>query len=148
MAEIKDFPPYMHRMADEIDMILTPREIRAEAGLKEIDEGNQDIIFSKEELKALMAQEKELTVELEGKSLNYRDVWLVDGRFMWLPAEGKKRTLEYTWARMVLRFYFPSKEHIRLVKIEECLPAFTKPQISIIIGWVRTAALRMGYDLT
>jgi len=29
-----------------------------------------------------------------------------------------KRTKEYTWARMVLRFYFPSKEHIRLVKIE------------------------------
>ena len=69
-------------------------------------------------------------MEHEGKSLKYRDVWLVDGRFMWLPAEGKKRTLEYTWARMVLRFYLPSKRHIRLVKIEECLPAFTKPQIS------------------
>jgi len=86
VAEIKDCPKYMHRMADEIDMILTPREIMAETRVKKIDESNQDIILSKEELKALMAQEQELTVELEGKSLNYRDVWLVDGRFLWLPA--------------------------------------------------------------
>jgi hypothetical protein len=71
-----------------------------------------------EELKALMAQEQELTMEHEGKSLKYRDLWLLDGRFMWLPEEGKKRTKEYTWARMVLRFYFPSKQHIRYVKIE------------------------------
>ena len=57
MAEIKDYPQYMHEMADAIYMIKTPRQIRADTGLKKVEEGNQDIIFTKEELKALMAQE-------------------------------------------------------------------------------------------
>jgi hypothetical protein len=34
VAEIKDFPAYMHRMADEIYMIKTPKQIREDTGLK------------------------------------------------------------------------------------------------------------------